>query len=484
MKSITIITLLLVFSTISFAQIPDTAWTAVFSLYEDGWGGGVAETTDGDFLVTGYTWTHSPPSNMQIFLLKTDSQGNEIWTHYFGSEYDDYARTIEPTADGGFIITGSTYPSSNNMDLFVIKTDPQGEVEWTRSYDISQYDHGFCGLQTDDGGFILTGTTNNNLTASADILLLKTDAYGNLLWYQMYGGCGFCLGYCAQQTLDGGYIISGSIEALENGCGSDFYLIRTDPSGNEIWSRIFGGSYDDYGFWIEQTPDGGFIFTGQQGTSVYNDPELYLEKMDADGNTIWEMLWCEDDIAVGNSVQNTSDGEFIVTGRTILNSEPGKVLILKIDQDGNIQWNQTITYQYTIIGNCIRETVDHDFIISGFTVAPASEHQVYLARMDCQFSAIETPINESQPEEFILFPPNPNPFNPTTTFRMELPVASRVNLAIYDIRGSLIAYIVDSWKPAGYHQITFDGSELPSGVYIYRLTAGDYQASGKMVLLK
>ena len=175
MKTITFIAALLTFSCISTAQIPDTTWTAVFSLYNDDWGGGVAETADGDFLVTGYTRS-SYPLSLQIFLLKTDSLGNEIWTEYIGGEGDDYARTIEPTADGGFLITGFTHPTSNKLDLLVIKTNQQGEIEWIRSYDITTSDHGFCGRQTDDDGYILTGMSYNNVTWSTDILLLKTDA--------------------------------------------------------------------------------------------------------------------------------------------------------------------------------------------------------------------------------------------------------------------------------------------------------------------
>jgi hypothetical protein len=420
---------------------------------------------------------------MQIFLLKTDSDGNEIWTEYFGGEYEDYARTIEPTADGGFIITGFTQPSSNKRDLFLLKTDPQGGMEWIRSYDISSSDHGFCGRQTNDGGYILIGMSTNYVTGSEDILLLKTDASGNMLWYQLYGGSGYCYGHCVQQTSDGGYIVFGSTELSGNG-SRDFYLIKTDSQGNEIWSRVYGGPYDDYGFWIEQTPDGGFICTGLWGTSIYWEQELYLEKMDADGNTIWDILWCEDDVATGNSVQNTSDGGFIVTGMTRLNTEPDKLLILKTDQDGNILWTQTVTHPYRVEGYCIRETMNQDYIISGWAIIPPSDCRVYLARLQAQTSTIEVLEDGSQPENIILSHAFPNPFNPATVISYQLSVVGHVNLAVYDVSGRQVAELVDGWRDAGLHEVMFDGSGLASGVYIYRLEAGDCVRTGKMALIK
>ena len=150
---------------------------------------------------------------------------------------------------------------------------------WEQTYDINN-ETGYSVDQTQDGGFIITGFTNSGLSPN-DVLLIKTDINGNELWTKTFGGTEGDIGRFVQQTNDGGYIITGSTDSSVTG-GIVVYLIKTDGNGNEVWSQTYGGTYNSLGYSVQQTSDGGYIITGE----IYNgiDSDVYLIKTDDQGN--------------------------------------------------------------------------------------------------------------------------------------------------------------------------------------------------------
>ena len=167
---------LIFFVTVSFAQV-DTAWTKTFGGNSNDIGYSVQQTTDGGYIITGYT---SSSGNIDIWLIKTDSNGDSLWTKTFGGSGDDLGQSVQQTTDGGYIITGYTTSFGNGYyDVWLIKTDSNGDEEWNQTFGGGGSDSGHSVQQTTDGGYIITGYTDSFGNGGGDIWLIKTDSEGN-----------------------------------------------------------------------------------------------------------------------------------------------------------------------------------------------------------------------------------------------------------------------------------------------------------------
>ena len=205
--------------------------------------------------------------NADAWLVKTDSSGNELWNRTYGGPNDDGAFSIVQTLDGGYALAGNTYSFSagNNTDIWLIKTDSSGNELWNRPFGGPKDDFGYFVIQTSDGGYALAGITNSSGAGYEDVWLIKTDSYGNKLWDKTYGGAHNDEAYFVIQTEDDGYALAGSTYA----CGAglwDAWLIKTDSSGNTLWNQTYGGIGDDQFISMIISSDGGFVLSGSTNT--------------------------------------------------------------------------------------------------------------------------------------------------------------------------------------------------------------------------
>ena len=390
MKKLYII--LLVLPLIGFGQ----GWETTFG--GDGGDGGysVQQTNDGGYIITGSTESFGNGSR-DVYLIKTDENGNEQWYQTFGGTETDVGHSVQQTNDGGYIITGSTESFGNGgEDIYLIKTDENGNEQWSQIFGDTNRDFGNSVQQTTDGGYIITGGTKSFGNGSMDVYLIKTDENGNEQWYQTFGGTETDVGHSVQQTNDGGYIIVGGRE--NNNFVNDFwndvdvYLIKTDENGNELWSQIFGGTNRDFGNSVQQTTDGGYIIIGQTESfgGGIGDWKGYLIKTNENGMEQWFQTYGysyeSKEIYFG---QQTSDGGFIMTGFQGLGMV---VCLIKTDENGNEQWSQTFgVTSFSSLennqdwGSSVQQTNDGGYIITGSTKSFGNgSTDVYLIKTDSE----------------------------------------------------------------------------------------------------
>ena len=249
---------------------PDEEWSITFGGIYDDVGHSVQQTADGGYIITGRVdsimeW---PTFVSDVYLLKTDSNGNIVWEKRFGGTPWDEGFSVQQTTDGGFIVVGETKSyGAGESDVWLIKTDNDGNEEWNKTFGSSDIDWGKSVQQTSDSGYIIVGYTNSwyELNAIADVLLIKTDSDGNEEWIKTFGGQYYDNGNFVQQTSDGGYIISGHTDSYRS---NEHWLIKTNSNGNEIWSKTYG--YGD-GYCVKKTTDGGYIATGNNMGLIKKD---------------------------------------------------------------------------------------------------------------------------------------------------------------------------------------------------------------------
>ena len=360
------------------ATPPTVDWSQTYGGPDSDEGRAVQETTDGGYIIVGTSDTSFGTDamwNYDVNLIKTDSEGTILWNRTFGGSDWEGGYSVQQTTDGGYIIAGYTESfGAGDSDVYLVKTDSVGNELWSQTFGGSDYDFSGSVHQTMDGGYILTGQTWNFGAIEGDIYLIKTDSDGTLLWDRTFGGSDREGGYSVQQTTDGGYIIAGYTESFGAG-DSDVYLVKTDSVGNELWSQTFGGYKAEGGFSVQQTTDGGYIVSGYTNTFGPGYSDLYLIKTTSDGEAVWTQAYGGPHDDGGLSVQQTMDGGYIIAGYSY-----NDVYIVKTDTEGNMYWNRTLGGSGNDGGYSVQQTTDGGYIITGYTGSFGNWKDVYLIK--------------------------------------------------------------------------------------------------------
>ncbi len=342
-------------------------------------------TADGGYIIAGYTFSYGAGWN-DVYIIKTDRKGNILWTKTFGGPYWDVGYSVQQTTDGGYIITGfkgsGGVENNSSADVYLIKTDPSGNAQWEKTLGGDDYDCGYSVLQTAEGDYIIAGYTESFGAGSKDVYLIKTNPDGDTIWTRTLGGNDWDEAYAVQQTSGGDYIVVGYTQSF--GAGSrDVYLVKVDSDGNILWTKTLGGDDWDEGKSIQQIRDNGYIITGSTVSYGAGEWDVYLIKTDSLGDTLWTKTFGGNKYDAGMSVQQTSDGGFIIAGIThSYGAGEGDIYMIKTDSLGDSLWSKTLGDTGAEGVNSIQQTSGNGYIMAGFTRAEnAIESNVYLIKL-------------------------------------------------------------------------------------------------------
>ncbi|GAB4343271.1 MAG: hypothetical protein Kow0037_31250 [Calditrichia bacterium] len=575
------------------AAAPDTLWTATYGGTNIDVIADILPLPEGGFVATGYTRSYGTAAGRNLWLLRADSAGTLQWSYGYGVNDDEEGFAVQPTADGGFLAAGYTKSLGNGKkDVFLVKTDQDGNQLWLKTFGGSEDDECYSMIRCADGGYLLGGVTSSMGNGSRDGYLIKLDSLGNFLWEKTLGGMSSDGIMDIIQTGDGGFAFTGWTFSEGPGFLGNAWLGKTDSTGQLQFSKAFGGSDVDRGNSLLQLSDGGFLLTGYTDSYGAGNYDVLLIRTDASGNQEWLKTFGGSGRDYGNAILPMPQGGFLIAGYTLSFGAGGDdVFLVGTDAAGNWQWQQTYGGSASDVANTAAPAGMAGFWIAGHTLSSgAGLHDGYVIRLgtvsmpvfqpqadslylgsvtagdtlqgtltianpgeaalhishifidtpgfsvlpdsatiapDSAFNFSVTFATDSSsgrrsanlifthnapsspdtvvviadvltalahrkvviPESLQLLGNYPNPFNPQTVIAFRLHKAARCRLTIMDALGRVVnSYDLGKQTP-GLHRITWNGKDhnnrnVGSGLYLYRLEADGFFRSGKMLLLK
>jgi len=295
-----------------------TIWSQTYGGIREEQAYSLIQTSDGGYALAGRTSSFGSDYSC-FWLVKVDSSGNLEWNKtYEGTGFLDamnIAYSVVEASDGGYAIAGTAEPELYNHDFWLVKVDSSGNLEWNKTYGGPDVDVATSVVETSDGGYALAGQTSSFGDGGFDFWLVKTDVSGNMQWDKTYGGIGLEQARSLIQTSDGGYALAGQTSSF--GDGSDnFWLVKTDVSGNMQWDKTYGGIGEEKANSLIQTSDGGYALAGETRSSIVAMPDFLLVKVYSSGNLEWNKTYGGPDMDIAYSVVEASDGGYALAGYT------------------------------------------------------------------------------------------------------------------------------------------------------------------------
>ncbi|MCC1483319.1 hypothetical protein [Winogradskyella immobilis] len=373
----------------------------------------VINTTDGGYAILGFTQSidgdvsDKQNENFDYWVLKFDAQDQLQWSRTYGGSSDDRGQDIIQTQDGGYAIIGSSLSNdgdvSNNAgmeDYWLVKLDASGAVSWQKSFGFQGNDSGFSVIQTNDQGYLISGildvsasggqgnsSRTSNRHAGGEYWAIRLNASGDMLWSKFFGGSFTDMPEGIVETDDNGFIIVGGSDSFDiditNNLGSyDFWIIKISDVGDLLWEKSFGGDEIDQARAIVKSGDGNFVIAGDtrsNSNDVSNNngaADLWLIKISPEGELIWERTIGGSSFDVSRSIKRTRDNGFILAGSSRSsdidvseNKGQNDAWVLKVDSNGNLQWERSIGGSNIDFAYGIAELNDNTIVVVGDTAS-------------------------------------------------------------------------------------------------------------------
>jgi hypothetical protein len=466
-----------------------------------------------------------------FWIVKADSAGNIQWQNTIGANDFDVVTAVKHTFDGGYILGGTSNSSISgdktencigSWDYWIVKTDSIGNIQWQNTIGGNNSDYLYSIQQTADGGYILGGSSGSPISGDktemgngvSDFWIVKTDSLGNIKWQNTIGGSHNDYLQSIQQTSDNGYILGGhsasniSGDKSENNLDStqttyDYWIVKTDSLGNVQWQNTMGGSSEDDLYSISQTSDGGYILGGFSNSGISGDKsensnglaDLWIVKTDSAGNILWQNTIGGTGDDVLRSIIQTNDGGYILgaSSNSVISGDKTEncigmndYWIVKTDLLGNIQWQNTIGGNSNDFLRSVQQLTDGGFILGGYSASNISGDKTEncIGNYDYWIIKLEpdtiTSIFNIQPSIFNI-QISPNPLTTQSKLTFKNPNKEKFFFTLCDITGRMTETISTITN-----EILLTKSSKQPGVYLFNLVnekTGE-RRNGKIVIAK
>ena len=330
------------------------------------------QTKAGAYVVAGLTFSHGKGKS-DIWVMKLDPYGQEMWRKYLGSDDFDWANDIIETQDGNYVVAGySQDPETGNNNAWVVELDRAGRVQWSHTYGGAQGDEAKSIIQTQDGGFAIAGFSHSYGRGKSDMWLLRLNAQGEDIWQKTYGQEGGDRAYDILQTPDGGFLLGG-YATLDPEKKADVVLVKTDPAGNEQWVKNYGGEENETVEAIAATKDGNYVLAGWTQGSKSRSLDAIVMKITPYGEKVWSRTFGGERKDAFYDVSVSRAGEILLAGATMSNpNTKAAVWLSKLSRDGKSIWHRR------------SEGTSHDF---AYSVVPTNDGGIFIAGSTDSYSA-------------------------------------------------------------------------------------------------
>ena len=479
MKHINIATLLAIVLWLALLpQISSAGWERAYGFpWAHDYGREVIQMRNKDYLIAGFTLTLSESQN-DLYLVRTDSIGNLLWERTYGGADDDFGYCTLPTEDEEFFVVGETESfGSGGSDGWLLKLTADGDTLWTKTYGTIEHDC-FTSADLCQDGLILTGYTYSAVNYSNDVWVVKTNFSGDIIWTKEHGGYDDDICYSVKTTKDEEFILTGSTNSSGVFLG-EVYNLKLDSEGDTIWTRTFGGYINEEGYSVVQSTDSGFVIAGYTNSFGSTSDNVLILKLNSDGDTMWYHSYGTPEHEIAYSISTTLDGGFVATGYI-----GNDIWLLKLNETGDTLWTRTFGGTGGEIAHCVRQTSDGGFIIAGCTGSFTATGEVYLIKTDSLGNVdwIREPGMKPQNISLNVYP---NPFNSSCQITVDVGAFREkpLQIEIFDLRGNLVGALnltplqngAAIWQP---------DEEIGSGIYLVRATMGEKTVSKKIVYLR
>ncbi|MCD6124258.1 T9SS type A sorting domain-containing protein [bacterium] len=548
--SLALFSLMLFWVTVIFAQ-PHIVWQKSFGGSDDDWAQSIQQTADGGFIVAGMSESNNGDISgnhgySDCWIVKLNSSGSIVWQKCLGGSNWDCAYSIQQTLDGGFIMAGVSCSNDGDVsgnhggcDCWIVKLDSYGNIVWQKCLGGSYWDGAYSIQQTLDGGFIVAGVSNSNdgdvsgNHGYADYWVVKLNSSGDIEWQKCLGGSFWDYALSVQQTSDGGYIVAG-VSCSNNGDvsgnhgGSDYWIVKLDSYGSMVWQKCLGGSGYDIAYSVQQTTDGGFIVAGYSNSNDgdvsgnHGSSDYWVARLNSSGNIIWQKCLGGSGYDIAHSIQQTTDGGFIVTGWSssndgdVIGHHPGEYWdycesdvpnyygmrdsiwneysdywLVKLNSAGSIVWQKCLGGSSWDRAYCVQQTFDGGFIVAGVSESNDGDVNVNYGDYDywlVKLSPVGVIENMIVPEQFAVSV-FPNPFNSSCV----IAAPSGAKIEIYDIKGNVVftSYVhrsISCQKKVEQQRIEqfiwTPNENIPSGIYLVCAKVNDKISEKRVIYIK
>jgi hypothetical protein len=452
----------------------DTMWTKIVSGSNDEVFGSITNKADSGYTAAGYTGSFGQGMS-DMYLVRMDASRNVLWAKTYGGAGLENTYHLFPTADGGYLLTGFTWSfGAGSSDLYAVKTDNSGNLQWTKTYGGTSFDYSQFALEVSGGGYLLAGTSYS-FSPKPHIYLVRTDDLGDTLWTKSLATDSIDEVEAVYETSDGGFMMVGG--TIGGGAGDeDILVMKIDSSANVLWAKTYGNIGNDLGLDIKPTSDGNSILTGWIGVAGSDTLDLFLAKINSTGDTLWTKIYGGAGVDRGYQVKQVPDGSYIVVGYTdTLGTTSRDIYVIKTDANGDSKCNEV---HYPVLTGSAAFTVNNTTTVvsSGgveTTVTPAEYTGANIYTLCTTVGTREIQHGESS---FTIYP-NPALSKGSFTISFDELEGEKGKLKMFDIAGRCVY----ENEIRNFAQSEIRNSFSP-GVYFVKVSDGKRSETKKLII--